>query len=110
MPTSIRSVVVPVSDLEAAKAIYTALLGTPHTDEPYYVGYNVDGFEVALNPQGPAADGPVVYTDVDDLDGVRATLLGAGATERTAPMEVAPGARVCVLEDTDGNAVGLRGE
>ncbi|WP_436775384.1 VOC family protein [Yinghuangia sp. YIM S09857] len=110
MPTSIRSVVVPVSDLEAAKAIYTALLGTPHTDEPYYVGYNVNGFEVALNPQGTVADGPIAYTDVDDLDAVRATLLAAGATERTAPVEVGPGARICVLEDADGNAVGLRGK
>lgn len=109
MSPTIRSVVVPVSDLDAAKAIYTALFGAPHTDQPYYVGYDVNGFEVSLNPHGDVADGPVAFADVDDLDAVRATLLAAGATERTAPREVAPGARVCVLEDADGNAVGLRG-
>lgn len=110
MSTKIRSVVIPVSDLNAAKAVYTALLGTPHTDEAYYVGYSVDDFEVSLNPQGNVSDGPIAYTDVDDLDAVRDSLLAAGATERTPPLQVAPGARVCVLEDPDGNPVGLRGK
>jgi predicted enzyme related to lactoylglutathione lyase len=109
MGTAIRSLVIPVSDLGAAKAVYTALLGEPHTDSPYYVGYNVDGFEVALNPNEQTG-GPVTYTDVDDLDAARNTLLGAGATERVAPRSVAPGARVCVLADADGNPIGLRGE
>ena len=108
MSPTIRSVVVPVSDLEAAKSVYTALLGAPHTDQPYYVGYNVDGFEVSLAPGG-AGGGPVANVDVDDLDGTRATLLAAGATERDAPREVAPGMRVCVLADADGNPIGLRG-
>jgi predicted enzyme related to lactoylglutathione lyase len=108
MSAPIRSLVVPVSDLDAAKAVYTALLGGPHTDEPYYVGYNVDGFEVALAP-GDVAGGPVAYADVEDLDATRATLLAAGATERSAPRQVAPETRVCVLVDPDGNPIGLRG-
>jgi predicted enzyme related to lactoylglutathione lyase len=108
MSPTIRSLVVPVSDLDAAKAVYTALLGAPHTDESYYVGYNVDGFEVALAP-GDVSGGPVAFTDVDDLDATRETLLSAGATERDAPRKVAPEARVCVLTDADGNPIGLRG-
>ena len=108
MTTAIRSQVIPVYDLDAAKEIYTALYGAPHTDMPYYVGYNVGGFEVALAP-GDVQGGPVVYTDVDDLDGMRETLLSAGATERTEPQQVAPEARVCVLLDRDGNTIGLRG-
>ena len=106
---AIRSVVVPVTNLDAAKTIYTALLGEPHTDQRYYVGFSADGFEVSLNPHGDGL-GPVAFVDVDDLDGARDSLLAAGATERTAPREVAPGARICVLEDTDGNAIGLRGK
>jgi predicted enzyme related to lactoylglutathione lyase len=109
MSSAIRSVVVPVTDLDAAKAIYTALLGEPHTDQPYYVGFNVDGFEVSLNPHGDGG-GPVAYVDVDDLDGARESLLAVGATEHTPPREVAPGARICVLHDTDGNPIGLRGK
>jgi predicted enzyme related to lactoylglutathione lyase len=108
MATAIRSVVVPVSDLATAKSVYTALYGAPHTDTPYYVGYNVDGFEVALAPQEQTG-GPVAYADVDDLDGARETLLAAGATERSASRQVAPEARVCVLADADGNPIGLRG-
>lgn len=108
MSPTFRSLVVPVSDLDATKAVYTALLGAPHTDESYYVGYNVKGFEVALNPAG-SGGGPVAFADVEDLDAVRETLLGAGATEREAPRQVAPDARVCVLADPDGNPIGLRG-
>ena len=108
MSPTIRSLVIPVSDLDAAKAVYTALLGAPHTDQPYYVGYNVDGFEVSLAPDD-VAGGPVAYADVENLDETRATLLAAGATERSAPRQVAPEARVCVLADADGNPVGLRG-
>jgi predicted enzyme related to lactoylglutathione lyase len=110
MSLTIRSLVVPVSDLGAAKAVYTTLLGTPHTDQPYYVGYNVEGFEVGLNPQGDTDEGPVAFADVDDVDPTRESLLAAGATERTAPREVAPGVRICVLADTDGNPFGLRGK
>jgi predicted enzyme related to lactoylglutathione lyase len=108
MSPAIRSLVIPVSDLDAAKTVYTALLGAPHTDESYYVGYNVDGFEVSLAPGG-VADGPVAFADVEDLDATRATLLEAGATERSAPRKVAPEARICVLADADGNPIGLRG-
>ena len=109
MTTAIRSQVIPVSDIATAKAVYTALFGDPHTDTLYYVGYNVGGFEVALAP-GDASGGPVAYVDVDDLEGMRESLLAAGATERDAPKQVAPEARVCVLLDKDGNAIGLRGK
>ena len=108
MSPAIRSLVIPVSDMDAAKAVYTSLLGAPHTDQPYYVGYNIDGFEVSLAP-GEAAGGPVAYADVEDLDASRETLLAAGASERSAPRQVAPEARVCVLNDPDGNPIGLRG-
>jgi len=108
MSPTIRSLVVTVSDLEAAKPVYTALYGAPHTDESYYVGYNADGFEVSLAP-GEANGTPIAYADVEDLDATRATLLEAGATERIAPRQVAPEARICVLADADGNPIGLRG-
>ncbi|MDQ2750436.1 MAG: glyoxalase [Actinomycetota bacterium] len=108
MSAAIRSLVIPVSDLEGAKAVYSALFGAPHTDQPYYVGYNVGGFEVGLNPDD-VAGGPVAFADVEDLDATRATLLAAGATERSAPRQVAAEARVCVLADADGNPIGLRG-
>ncbi|GAA3636940.1 VOC family protein [Microlunatus ginsengisoli] len=109
MSAPIQSLVIPVSDLDAAKAIYTTLWGDPHTDTAYYVGYNVDGFEVALAP-GDVSGGPVAYADVEDLDATHAALIAAGGTERTAPMKVAPESRVSVVDDPDGNPIGLRGK
>jgi catechol 2,3-dioxygenase-like lactoylglutathione lyase family enzyme len=109
MSPTIRSPVIPVSDLDAAKAMYSALLGSPRTDESYHVGYNSNGFEVGLNAAGEGG-GPVAFADVADLDAARETLLAAGATERDAPRQVAPGARICVLADPDGNPIGLRGK
>jgi predicted enzyme related to lactoylglutathione lyase len=109
MSLTIRSLVISVSDLNAAKAVYSALLGSPHTDESYYVGYNVNGFGVGLNPAG-AGGGPVAFADVEDLDATRETLLAAGATDREAPRQVAPETRICVLADSDGNPIGLRGK
>ncbi len=50
MSSAIRSLVIPVSDIEAAKSVYNALFVDPHTDQPYYVGYNIDGFEIGLTP------------------------------------------------------------
>jgi predicted enzyme related to lactoylglutathione lyase len=103
--------VIPVSDLATAKASYTILLGRqPHTDAPFYVGFDVDGHEVGLTPKAQVPEAsPVLYVDVADLDGTRTKLLEAGATERTPPRQVAPGIRVCVLIDADGNPMGLRG-
>jgi len=110
MSTKIGSFVIPVSDISAAKAVYGVLFGAPHTDSPYYVGYKADGLEIGLTPQADRDLGPVAYVAVDDLDGARDKLVSAGAKERVAPNRVAPGMRVCILEDKDGNPIGLSGK
>ncbi|MFD3592516.1 VOC family protein [Nocardia sp. NPDC058640] len=110
MSPTIASVVIPVSDLAATKAVYTTLYGTPHTDESYYVGWAVGDVQIGLDPSGDIAAGPVAYTAVDDVDTARSAAIDAGATERTAPREVSPGTRICVLEDPNGNPFGLIGK
>ena len=75
-----------------------ALLGSSHIDESYYVGYNINGFEVGLNPAGEGG-GPVAFADVEDLDAARETVLAGGATERDAPGQVPP-ARVSACSPT----------
>ena len=105
------TIVAPVRDLGAAKAIYTVLLGAePHTDEPYYVGFNVDGCEFGLNPAGfdQGASGPVAYVDVEDMEASVAALTGAGAEVVSEPVDVGGGARIATLADADGNRFGLR--
>ncbi len=67
----IKTVLHPVSDLDSAKSVYTALLGvSPQADAPYYVGYDVEGQHIGLVPGG-AAQGmtsPVAYWHVPDIE------------------------------------------
>ena len=47
----LRTVIYPVSDLEKAKAWYGQVLKSrPMFDKPFYVGFNVGGFELGLDP------------------------------------------------------------
>ena len=65
-----HTIVIPAADLEAATAFYRTAWGAePHTETPYYVGFNLDGQEIGLNPQGErdGMTGPVVYWQTDDL-------------------------------------------
>src|SRR5690606_8005050 len=90
---NVENIVYTVTDLEAAKAIHTALLGVePHTDQPYYVGFNVGGLEIGLTPQAPgAAVGAIPHVRVTDLDAALDQVEKAGATRAGAPRQVAPG-------------------
>lgn len=103
----IKTVLHPVSDLAAAKAVYTALLGTePQHDSDYYVGYDVEGQHIGLVPGG-GGSAPVAYWHVSDLDAKLAEVTAAGATVTQAPREVGPGRRVATFTDPDGNELGL---
>jgi catechol 2,3-dioxygenase-like lactoylglutathione lyase family enzyme len=53
MREGIKTFVYPVKDLAKAKALYSELLGVePDMDGAYYVGLNVDGQHVGLDPHG----------------------------------------------------------
>jgi len=55
MLLGLRTVVYPVTDLDAAKAWYASLVGhAPYFDQPFYVGFEVGGFELGLMPDGEA--------------------------------------------------------
>ena len=55
----LRTVIYPSPDLATAKAWYTQALGQdPYFDEPFYVGFNVGGYELGLDPNGDVAVGP----------------------------------------------------
>ena len=106
----IKTVLHPVSDVEQAKVVYTALLGIgPQTDSPYYVGYDVAGQHIGLlpggGPQGLTA--PLAYWHVDDIEQKVTELTAAGATVKDAPNEVGGGRVVASVVDADGNVLGL---
>jgi predicted enzyme related to lactoylglutathione lyase len=105
-----RTVLHPVSDLDAAKAVYTALLGVPPAaDAPYYVGYDAAGQHIGLVPGG-ASQGmtsPVAYWHVPDIEAKLAEVTAAGASVKEAPHDVGAGRLVASFTDADGNVLGL---
>ncbi len=110
MTTTLGSIIYPTSDAEEAKKVMTALFGKePEIDQPYYVGYEVDGRQVGLDPNGAARGmtGPVPYWNVPDIDATIAALEAAGATVTQAPTDVGGGNLIATLTDADGNTVGL---
>ncbi|MEQ0563432.1 VOC family protein [Amycolatopsis sp. NEAU-NG30] len=106
----IKTVLHPVTDLTAAKAVYTALLGTdPQADAPYYVGYDVEGQHIGLVPGGAqqGMTGPVAYWHVTDIEAKLAEVTAAGAKVKDEPKDVGNGRLVATFTDTDGNVLGL---
>jgi uncharacterized protein YndB with AHSA1/START domain/predicted enzyme related to lactoylglutathione lyase len=112
MLRGLRTVVFDVDELDLARLWYMAVTGvTPYFDEDYYVGFDVDGFELGLRPKdgahGPGVGGDTAYWAVDDLDAVHNELIAAGATEREAIAEVGDGIEVSSVVDPFGNVLGL---
>jgi len=106
----IRTVLHPVSDLEAAKAVYTALLGfPPQADSPYYVGYQAEGQQIGLVPGGgpQGMTSPIAYWHVPDIEAKLAEVTAAGATVHEPPHDVGAGRLVATVSDPDGNILGL---
>ena len=111
MTSGVQTVIYPVSDLSAAKALFTALTGAePAHDAPYYVQFEVDGLAIGLDPHGHrhGQNGPVAYWHVDDVAKSLAALVGAGAETVQDPTDVGGGLLVALARDADGNLIGLR--
>jgi predicted enzyme related to lactoylglutathione lyase len=109
MLLGLRTVVYPVSDLDAAKAWYTSLVGyTPYFDQPFYVGFEVGGFELGLLPDGePGTTGPQALWGVADASAALARALELGATQLDPVQDVGDGIRVCAVRDPFGNRIGF---
>ena len=106
----ITTVLHPVSDLDAAKAVYTALLGgPPQTDSPYYVGFEAAGQQIGLVPGGgpQGMTSPVAYWRVADIEAKLAEVTAAGGTVKEPAHDVGGGRLVATVTDLDGNVLGL---
>lgn len=100
-----------VPDLAAARDWYAKVLGVaPYFDEPFYVGFDVGGFELGLQP-AEAPNGPLgssgVYWGVPEVAKAMDRLLLLGASPESAPQEVGGGIVVGSVLDPFGNRLGL---
>ena len=101
-----------VPDLDRARAFYTKAFGkAPYFDQPFYVGFEIGGYELGLNPdmsEGRAgAGGTVAYWRVEAIDAAVAHFAAAGASIVSEAKDVGDGIKVATVADPFGNLIGL---
>ncbi|HEX6573895.1 MAG TPA: VOC family protein [Gemmatimonadaceae bacterium] len=106
----LRTVIYAAPDLAKAKEWYSNLLGVePYFDMPFYVGFNVGGYELGLDPNakhvGPG--GSVAWWGVANIEEAFANLKSMNAEVIEAPHEVGDGIKVGSVADPFGNIVGI---
>jgi catechol 2,3-dioxygenase-like lactoylglutathione lyase family enzyme len=104
----LRSVIYPANDLDAARAWWTGFLGIdPYFVEPFYVGFEVAGYELGLLPDGNPEEGAHVYWGVDDVAASVEEALTAGATLHSPATDVGGGIVTALVANPDGGLVGF---
>ena len=106
----LRTIIYPTTDLAKATAWYTGVVGhAPYFNEPFYVGFNVGGYELGLLPPGDedADDSPTTYWGVDDAHTEYARVIVLGARPHIDVKDVGDGILVASVMDPCGNIVGL---
>jgi predicted enzyme related to lactoylglutathione lyase len=105
----LRTAIYPAPDLARAKAWYAQVLDqAPYFDEPYYVGFEVGGFELGLLPDAtPGITGPQPLWGVADANAAYARLIAIGATALEPVRDVGGGIKVAAVVDPFGNRLGI---
>ncbi len=108
----LRTAAYHVTDLAKAREWYVALTGvTPYFDQPFYVGFDIGGYELGLVPVEPGSTtgpgGATAYWGVSDLERAWARLLELGATPVERPQDVGDGIKVATALDPFGNRFGV---
>ena len=108
----LRTTIYKVGNIDAAKEWYTQAFETdPYFDEPFYVGFNIGGYELGLqpeeNPTIEKAETVLTYWGVNEVDTEFNRFLTVGAAEHEKPQDVGGGIVVASLKDPWGNIIGL---
>ena len=111
MISGLRTVVYHVDDLGAAKQWYSSVLGfPPYFDQPFYVGFNVGGYELGLDPdmEGVVRGNSVgAYWGVDDIEKELQRIKDLGAKTASEITDVGGGIKVASVKDPSGNIFGI---
>jgi predicted enzyme related to lactoylglutathione lyase len=108
----LRTVLYHAPDLDKAKTWYSKVLGVaPYFDQPFYVGFNVSGYELGLDPDSSTtpggSGGAIVYWGVSDVQAAFERLLSLGATDRSGVQDVGESIKVATVFDPFGNIFGI---
>ena len=112
MVQGLGTVIYQVTDVNQAKAWYAkAFQQEPYFDQPFYVGFNIGGYELGLDPNQSVSQsgrgGSVAYWRVDAMDRALEHFVAAGATIVSGPQDVGEGLVAATVEDPFGNLMGL---
>lgn len=103
----LRTAFYAAPDITATRYWYTRALGVePYFDQPFYVGYNVGGYELGLVPDEAPNTGGVAW-GVSDIHAAHDHFLGLGAIETEAPHEVGGDIWTSRVRDPFGNVICL---
>lgn len=108
----LRTTIYKVENINAAKEWYAKVFEVqPYFDEPFYVGFNIAGFELGLQPEEKPTtsktENVITYWGVNDVDTEFNKFISLGATEFEKPTEVGGGIIVATIKDPWGNCIGL---
>ena len=108
----LRTAIYHVDDIVKGRNWYSEVLGVkPYFDEPFYVGFNVGGYELGLQPSEvlseEKADGAVAYWGVENAADAFKRMLELGATVHEAVKDVGEGIKVATVKDPFGNVFGI---
>ena len=103
---------IPVSDLAAGSAFYSALFGWEIAEAPGFEGYPMWQAPNKISGGGlaPREDGftqPRSYVEVDSIDDTAAAAVKAGGTVAMEKQQISPTSWWAVIVDPDGNEIGL---
>lgn len=100
----LRTTIYPTDDLARSTRWFRGLLDAePYFEQPFYVGFNVGGFELGIDPNGDLSDGTQTYWGVDDAEAASDELVAAGAEVLSEVNEVGDGIKVAQFRLPDGN-------
>ena len=106
----LRTIIYHAPDLAQTKEWYATITGIqPYFDQPFYVGFDIHGYELGLDPNSekPTGPGNVAYWKVENIKEAVAKCTATGATIYSDINNVGGTIEVAIVIDPFGNHVGL---
>ena len=112
MLKGLGTVIYAVADVNRAKEWYSrAFQQKPYFDQPFYVGFNIAGYELGLDPNPtvsqPGRGGSVAYWRVEEIENAVQHFVATGTTLVAAVQDVGEGIKVATITDPFDNLIGL---
>ncbi|NNN02038.1 MAG: VOC family protein [Acidimicrobiaceae bacterium] len=105
----LRTVIYSVTDVQSSRDWWKDFLGiSPYFDEPFYIGFEVGGFELGLMPsETPTSEGALTYWGVDDVASTVEEACRNGAWVHVEPSDVGGGIVTATVRLPDQAIVGF---